>query len=104
MAGTNFDITPEELESSASKVENQAKDFIKAYNNVYTAVQDLRVNYKGQASDAFNQRIESYKSTFTAADKALQKYVDFLREYAQKMKSVENDLTSRASSLKTGGN
>lgn len=38
MASTVFDVTPEELESSASKVEGKTREFTKAYNNIYTAV------------------------------------------------------------------
>ena len=99
MASTIFDVTPEELEASASKIEGKTGEFTKAYTSIYTAVSDLRVTYKGEASDTFNQRIEGYKNDFSAAEKALKNYV---REYAAKMKSTENDIKSKASSLSVG--
>lgn len=102
MASTIFDVTPEELEASASKVEGKTNEFNKAYNSIYTAVSDLRVTYKGNASDAFNQRIEGYRNDFSAAEKALTNYVQFLREYATKMKSTENDIQSKANALSVG--
>ena len=102
MPTTVFDVTPEELQASATKIENKTTEFNKAYNSIYTAVSDLRVAYKGQASDTFNQRIEGYKNDFTAAEKALKNYVQFLREYAGKMKTTEDNLKSRAGSLKVG--
>jgi len=43
MASTIFDVTPEELEASASKIEGKTGEFTKAYNSIYTAVSDLRV-------------------------------------------------------------
>ena len=46
MASTIFDVTPEELEASASKVEGKTNEFNKAYNSIYTAVSDLRVTIK----------------------------------------------------------
>ena len=98
MASTIFDVTPEELEASASKIEGKTGE----YTSIYTAVSDLRVTYKGEASDTFNQRIEGYKNDFSAAEKALKNYVQFLREYAAKMKSTENDIKSKASSLSVG--
>ena len=63
---------------------------------------DLRVTYKGEASDTFNQRIEGYKNDFSAAEKALKNYVQFLREYAAKMKGTENEIKSKASALSVG--
>ena len=102
MASTIFDVTPEELEASASKIEGKIGEFTKAYNSIYTAVSDLRVTYKGEASDTFNQRIEGYKNDFSAAEKALKNYVQFLREYAAKMKGTENDIKSKASALSVG--
>lgn len=59
MTTTIFDVTPEEIESSAVKVENKTKEFVKAYDSIYAAVSDLRINYKGEASDTFNHRISS---------------------------------------------
>ncbi len=45
------------------------------------------MTYKGNASDAFNQRIEGYRNDFSAAEKALTNYVQFLREYAAKRRA-----------------
>ena len=102
MANTTFDVTPEELNSSASKVEGKTSEFSKAYQSIYTAVTDLRVKYKGQASDTFNTRIDGYRNDFQAAEKALKNYIAFLREYASKMTSTENAIKSKAGSLSVG--
>lgn len=102
MATKAFDVTPETLEASAGKVEGKAAEFKKAYESIYTAVQDLMVSYKGEASQTFNQRIDGYKNDFAAADKALANYVQFLRDYASKMKSTESEIKSKASALSVG--
>lgn len=93
MATTIFDVTPEELEASARRIDAKASEFTKAYSSIYTAVADLQVNYKGEASDVFNQRIEGYKKNFLEADKALQSYVQFLTEYAKMCKTRETDIS-----------
>ena len=72
MASTIFDVTPEELEASASKIEGKTGEFTKAYTSIYTAVSDLRVTYKGEASDTFNQRIEGYKKRLLRSRKSLE--------------------------------
>ena len=50
MSSIIFDVTPEELTSSANKIEGKIKEFTNAYNSIYTAVSDLSVSYKGEAS------------------------------------------------------
>lgn len=97
-----FDVTPEQIEASASKIESKAAEFTKAYNSIYAAIKDLRVKYKGEASDTFNKKAEAYRKDFTAADAVLKKYVEFLRDYAKRMKSKENDIKTQASALKGG--
>lgn len=102
MASTVFDVTPEELEASATRIEGKTGEFVKAYNNIYTAVSDLRITYKGEASDTFNQRIDGYRNDFSAAEKALKNYVQFLREYAADMRRTENELKGKAGALSVG--
>ena len=102
MASFVFDVTPEQLESSANNIEGKSKEFTKTYNGIYTAVKDLRIKYKGEASETFNKKIESYKNDFTAADKALSNYVQFLRQYASDIKSAENNIKAKANSLSIG--
>ena len=43
MATTVFDVTPEELESSANRIQEKITEFTKAYNSIYTATADRRV-------------------------------------------------------------
>ena len=97
-----FDVTPEELEGSAGKMEGKCTEFNKAYQSIYTATAELMVKYKGQASETFNNRIEGYKNDFQAVEKALKNYAVFLREYAAKMKAAENEIKSKAGQLSVG--
>lgn len=102
MAAVQFDVTPEELNRSAAEVEGKASEFKKAHEDIYMAVQDLRVSYKGEASDTFNQRIEGYRNDFDAADKTLAKYVEFLRKYASDIEKTEAENKAKAAALKVG--
>lgn len=102
MPSTIFDVTPETLEKSANTIESKANEFASTYKSIYTAVSDLNVSYKGEASQTFNQRIQGYQNDFEAAKKALDNYVAFLRKYASDMRNNENNLKQAASSLSTG--
>ncbi len=102
MSSTSFKVEPLGLEESANRIEGKAKEFKSNYESIYAAVSDLRVKYKGDASDTFNERIEGYKNDFQAADTALKNYVQFVRDYAKNIKDTENDLRNQASSLSVG--
>lgn len=102
MASAIFDVTPEQIEASASKIESKAAEFTKAYNSIYSAIKDLRVKYKGEASDTFNQKAEAYRKDFTTADSVLKKYVEFLRDHAKRIKGAETGIKTQASALKGG--
>lgn len=102
MGDVIFDVTPETLQSSAGKIEDMTENFVKAYDSIYTAVNDLSLSYKGQASETFNKRIDGYRNDFEAAKKALDNYVQFLREYASEMQGVEDEIKSQAENLSVG--
>ena len=102
MATVIFDVKPEDLLATATVLEEKAKEFTNTYKSIYTAVSDLRVSFKGVASDTFNQRIEGYRNDFANADKALQKYIQFMRNYANKLIDTENEIKSSASTLSIG--
>ena len=102
MVGTSFDVTPEDLNSSATRIEQKIKDFTTAYQSIYTAVSDLEFAYQGKSSKTFNQRIAGYKNDFEAAETALTKYVTFLKEYAKSITGCEDNLDTRAQALSTG--
>lgn len=99
---TTFDVTPRELQQSAGNIENRLREFVGSFNNIYSATTDLKVQYQGASSDAFNQRIEGYRVNFQAAEKTLREYIDFLNRYAAEMSRTEGELTGRAGQLSTG--
>lgn len=102
MATTSFKVTPEELEASAKKIESQTQEFQNVYNSIYAAVEDLRVAYQGETSEVFNRQIEAYRNDFEAALAALNRYIEFLVKYANRMRKTEEDLKSKAGTLKIG--
>lgn len=97
-----FDVTPEELINSASRISNMGDEWTSAVESVYTAVNELNVTYKGEASAQFSKQLENYKNDFEAATKALNDYIDFLNAYADDIQKVEDDLVQQALKLSVG--
>lgn len=99
---TMFDVTPEELKNSASKISTMESEWIKEVNTIYAAVNELNVSYKGEASEIFTKQLEGYQNDFEAAKKALTEYVDFLTNYASDIQKKEEELKQQASQLSVG--
>ena len=102
MPSAKFDVTPEEIAKSATIVEEKTTEFKSAYDSIYAAVEDLRMSYKGEASDTFNQRIKAYENDFKEAERVLKNYVSFLRNYAADMNKTEIGIKGWANNLPTG--
>lgn len=99
---TMFDVTPEELKNSASKISTMESEWIKEVNTIYAAVNELNVSYKGEVSETFTKQLEGYQNDFEAAKKALTEYVDFLTNYASDIQKTEEELKQQASQLSVG--
>lgn len=99
---TTFDVTPEELKTSASKISTMTSEWIKEVNAIYAAVNELNVSYKGEASETFNKQLEGYQNDFEAAKKALTEYIEFLSTYASDIQKTEEELKQQASQLSVG--
>lgn len=102
MPSAKFDVTPEDIAKSATIVEEKTTEFKSAYDSIYAAVEDLRMSYKGEASDTFNQRIKAYENDFKEAENVLKKYVSFLRTYAKDITNTEGGVKGMAANLPTG--
>jgi len=99
MAAVFFNITPEELERSATQIQERAATFAQRYNTLRIAVQDLRVSFKGETSDAFNKKITEREKDFADADAALKRYIATVRAYATEQKRNETVLTGQVNGL-----
>ena len=99
---TTFDVTPEELKNSASRISTLGSEWHKEVDSIYAAVNELNVSYKGEASETFNKQLEGYRNDFEAATKALNDYMQFLVDYAENIHGVEDDLKQQAAQLSVG--
>lgn len=99
---TMFDVTPEELKSSSDRISSIQIEWMKEVQAIYTAVKELNVSYKGEASAQFTERLNGYQNDFEAAQKALDEYRYFLNTYASDIQKTEDELKQQASRLSVG--
>ena len=99
---TTFDVTPEELRNSASRISVIGNEWAKEVESIYAAVNELNVSYKGEANVKFNEQLEGYKNDFLATKDILNAYMEFLNTYASEIQKTEDDLKQQAAQLSVG--
>jgi WXG100 family type VII secretion target len=84
------------LHNAATKIREISREFKATYEGLYNATNDLSSSYIGDASKAFNTRMENYRNDFTACDKALESFTNFVDNYATNLEKTEEDLKAEA--------
>jgi WXG100 family type VII secretion target len=102
MANTGFKVEPQRLAKSAEVVNNKVTEYNKEVVNIYSAIENLTVEWKGQTSDAFKQQIEGYRNDFNKLAEILTGYSNMLVTAANKYNSTDSKLAGDAKRLSVG--
>ncbi len=100
MANNAWAVTTEKLTSSAGVIREKTAKYHAEYEKLYTELQSLKsAQWQGVASDAFNAKLESYRSTFEELEKVLTTFVEGLDTRAKNYEDTENAVKDAADSL-----
>ena len=102
MDSTGFNVTPSELKRSAGVIDEKTSRYEAEYNRIYSEIANLRVQWKGQTSDSFNNQLEGYRGDFQKLGKIMNDYSKFLRQAADKYVAGDNRLADDAQRLRSG--
>ncbi|ETT13422.1 type VII secretion system target protein [Fusobacterium sp. CM21] len=98
-----WSVTTEKLVSSANVIEEKTGKYRAEWQKLYTELQNLRsAQWKGVASDTFNDKLEGYRNDFQAMEDVLKQYAGFLKSAADSYTKTENSLKDAAGNLNTG--
>lgn len=101
--GTEWEVTTERLIDSAAIIEEKTAKYNEAWAKLYAELETLKGSkWKGTANDTFNQRLESYRTTFEEMSKVITGYVEFLRNASGNYVKTEEALADSASTLNAG--
>lgn len=93
-------VTTEELLKSAELLEEKIGEYRNQYEKMYSEIENLRVSYKGQSSDAFNAKIQEFRSSLEEMNTIINSYISFLRNTSSKYVANEEALVENANNLK----
>lgn len=99
----DFKVTTEELTASSNLIMDKMGNYNVKWQAIYTEVQNLvGVNWQGDTSEMFNQRLEGYRNDFEEMAKVLSEYASFLSTTAATIAQAEDNLKAQASQLHIG--
>ena len=95
-------VDTELLKSVAGKLSSNLDVYSADYKRLYTEIASMMVEFNGEASTTFNQRIEGYRTSFEELEAVVEGMVQYLQDVATGYELGEEALTAEAAKLASG--
>lgn len=96
-------VTTERLVTSAEVIDEKTSQYNSEWAKLYTELQSLKSSqWQGIASEAFNSKLEEYRTDFEEMSKVLLSYSAFLKSASENYVSVEEQIKEAAEGLHSG--
>lgn len=92
-------VTPEQLESTAGRIESLAADYKAQYDQLYSETNAMASTWSGKDNVAFVQQIDGFKDDFEKMHTLMLNYADFLRKSAKAYRDTQDTVVSEARKL-----
>ncbi len=92
-------VTPEQLESTAGRIESLAADYKAQYDQLYSETNAMASTWSGKDNVAFVQQIDGFKDDFAKMHTLMLNYADFLRKSAKAYRDTQDTVVSEARKL-----
>lgn len=92
-------VTPEQLESAAGRIESLAAEYKTQYDALYSETNAMASTWQGKDNTAFIDQIAGFKDDFEKMHKEMINYADFLRKSAKAYRETQDTVTAEARKL-----
>lgn len=92
-------VTPEQLESAAGRIESLAADYKTQYDALYSETNAMASTWNGKDNTAFVDQIAGFKDDFEKMHTLMLNYADFLRKSAKAYRDTQDTVVSEARKL-----
>ena len=92
-------VTPEQLESAAGRIEGLAADYKSQYDALYNETNAMASTWQGKDNTAFVDQIAGFKDDFEKMHTLMLNYADFLRKSAKAYGDTQDSVVSEARKL-----
>ena len=94
-----IEVTPEQLESAAGRIEGLAADYKTQYDQLYSETNAMASTWNGKDNVAFTDQIAGFKDDFEKMHSLMLQYADFLRKSAKAYRDTQDTVVSEARKL-----
>ena len=92
-------VTPEQMETTAGRIESLAADYKAQYDQLYSETNAMASTWSGKDNVAFVQQIDGFKDDFAKMHTLMLNYADFLRKSAKAYRDTQDTVVSEARKL-----
>ena len=92
-------VTPEQLESAAGRIEGLAADYKTQYDALYSETNAMASTWNGKDNTAFVDQIAGFKDDFEKMHALMLNYADFLRKSAKAYRDTQDTVVTEARKL-----
>lgn len=92
-------VTPELLESAATKIDGLAAEYKEQYNVLYSETNAMKASWDGKDNQAFIDQIAGFKDDFEKMHTLMLNYSEFLKKSAKAYRETQNTLVNEARKL-----
>lgn len=92
-------VTPEQLESTAGKIEGLAAEYKTQYEQMYSETNAMGSTWSGKDNTAFVDQIAGFKNDFEKMHNLMLQYADFLRKSAKNYRETQDTVVREARKL-----
>lgn len=95
----NIEVTPEQLESTAGRIEGLAAEYKNQYDQLYSETNAMASTWSGKDNVAFTDQIAGFKDDFEKMHALMLQYADFLRKSAKAYRDTQDTVVAEARKL-----
>lgn len=92
-------VTPEQLETTAGRIEALATDYRTSYDKLYSETDAMASTWNGKDNVAFVNQIAGFKDDFAKMYTLMNNYADFLKKSAKAYRDTQETIASEARKL-----
>ena len=92
-------VEPAKLKTAASQIDNEAAEYKRLYEQLYTEVDAMKAAWNDASNVAFTSKVEGFRDDLENMYKLMTQYSEFLVNAANNYETTQNEIIDNAKRL-----